>query len=136
MMKFTLFIICLLSFSSCFVQKQKIGPYIKLRIFDSKTKEPINNVRLFHAGENDSLGSIKLGIVSNKRGIMVIPKSEMSIPRGAGGIIPFKHVSGKYILFKKGYQNFVLDTHKSFDINEDSNMSKRHKSEVFLIKND
>jgi len=136
MMKFTLLLICSLLITSCFVQKQEFGPHIKLKIFNSKTKEPINNVTIFHADENDSIRSIKYGISSNKRGVMIIPKSEMLIPKGTSGIIPFKHINGKYILFKDGYNNFVLDTHKLFNITEDSNMNKKYKAEIFLIRNE
>ncbi|WP_296144487.1 hypothetical protein [uncultured Flavobacterium sp.] len=120
--------IALLFFSmmliSCFSNKAIIRPHIVVKVYDSESKKPLQNVKLETNSEN------KIEKTSDKNGTIDIPKEEF--PTGNYHSLPLADVD--FLLHKEEYQSEKINYIKYFKLDNNSKREKTYVSDSVFMK--
>ena len=114
----------LLTLISCFSNRAVIRPSIVVKLYDSESKQPLQDVKL----EMSNGG--KLEKVSDKEGIIRIPGEEA--PTGNYPSLPLADID--FLFYKEDYQPDKMNYIKYFKLNNDSRRHKTYVSDSIFMK--
>ncbi|WP_108867130.1 hypothetical protein [Aquimarina aquimarini] len=129
MRKIVLYFIGILLISSCVTNKEVLRPYVKFEIYDSITKKPVDNVTLSSTINDSSQELNDQNMFSDKKGIIIIPKSEVSLGDHKKIMLL---TTIKYVFKKQGCEKFILDLHSHLKIKSSNDLKERYKTKIFL----
>lgn len=115
-----------LFFISCLPKKGTLRPHIIFKVYDFKSKVPLQGVKVIIGKE-----SIDQVILSNKKGLIDIPKKEISY--GNYHVLPL--IETNFILNKENYIADSLSYVKYFKLNNKSKRDITYISDsIFLVR--